>query len=312
VNLRLVLIYFLILSMHFCTPAELNNPNDLTSAARIITFLKLTLPSESETRTVTIQGKISGLIPNSNLELLINGSERIPFTSLANGSFTSQFILSSSIQEYSLQISTQPNQLLCSILLGQNGKILGESISEVEIICPIAVVGGLKWYRCSHGQTWSESGNSGAGECTGSGTRVSFCSMDTNDCNGGSDSGLLTSSTSWTGGAISNAWNVCNNLNTSSVNYGLTSWRMPSKEELKSIRYCNNNPSFTGDSNCPTSPNPIVDPTIDSNLFPNTVSSIYSSGESSTATANKQILFSNGSVPGGSKSGINYIRCMSN
>lgn len=298
--------------MHFCTPAELNNPNDLTSAARIITFLRLTLPSETETRTVTIQGKISGLIPNSNLELLINGSERIPFTNLANGSFTSQFILSSSIQEYSLQISTQPNQLLCSILLGQNGKILGESISDVEIICPLAKIGSLKFNRCVHGQTWDKTGNSGAGSCTGTGITSSYCSLDTDDCNGGSPTGTLVGSSLWTGGAISNAWNICNNLSSSTVNFGITTWRLPNKEELKLTRFCNNNPSYAGDSSCPSTPNTLVVPTIDSNLFPNSYPSVHSSSESSTSVANKQLQFGTGAVPGGSKSGSNYIRCVSN
>ncbi|NCN08919.1 MAG: DUF1566 domain-containing protein [Leptospira sp.] len=303
----------LILSLFFCKPADLNNPADPTSQLYLETLILTSLLQSSlADQDVLFEGTIYGLIPNSNISISVNSNQVISLASLSNGTFSFSARINPNVN-YNLSINSQPSQLECSIRSGESGTILSNKVTGLVITCPIAVVGGLKWYRCSHGQTWDEIANSGAGSCTGTAIQQKYCSVGTNDCNGGSDTGILVSSAGWTGGANSSAWSACNALNTSSQGFGITTWRLPNKAELKSIRICNNDLNFGFDTSCPNTPDPIAAPTLNTQLFPNTISALYSSSESNTTTTYWQLNFNNGSVPsGGSKTGNDYLRCVSN
>lgn len=309
--LRFVKLSILSLFLMFCKPADLNNPSDPNSELYFQTLLlRALLPVNLQ--NVTFEGRISGLIPNSSLTLTLNDSQNFLLSNQSNGNFSFLANLKQD-ESFSITISSQPNQLLCSFQAGSQGIANLNTITGLIITCPIALVAGLKWNRCSHGQTWDESANSGAGQCVGTHLQAQYCSLGTNDCNGGTNTGFLVTSALWTAGATSSAWNACNSLNSSAQNFGITTWRLPSKNELKSLRICNNDLNFSLDSSCPNTPASIISPTINTNLFPNTIAQLYSSSESNSLTSYWQLNFNNGSVPmGGSKTGNDYIRCVSN
>jgi hypothetical protein len=92
------------------------------------------------------------------------------------------------------------------------------------------VTHGLTWKKCSEGQTY----NSSTGRCNGALGNFQYCGTPDNSCNGGTNTGTLTSGP---------AYNACNALNGSGGYAGITTWRVPTKTELKLIVYCSSGPS---------------------------------------------------------------------
>lgn len=131
----------------------------------------------------------------------------------------------------------------------------------------------LLFMKCSQGQVWNEAAN----DCSGTGTSplygagaYQFCSVGsmtpsiagTTDCSGG----VLSNSLGVGGflnGQTSQAWTTCDGLNTSGF-AGKSTWRVPTKAELKTLVECTDKIMPADFSACVGS-----SPSI-SNLFPNT------------------------------------------
>ncbi|MBS0619575.1 MAG: DUF1566 domain-containing protein [Spirochaetes bacterium] len=94
---------------------------------------------------------------------------------------------------------------------------------------------GLTWMKCSQGQTY----NIGPNTCTGTPlTNILYCSANDQSCNN-SSTYLLN------GTGTSAAYTSCNNLNSTPPGgfAGKTTWRVPTKEELRSLVVCSNGPA---------------------------------------------------------------------
>jgi hypothetical protein len=166
---------------------------------------------------------------------------------------------------------------------------------------------GLTWLKCTVGQKW----NSDKNDCTGftfndehGASLLTFCNTGDNSCNGNVDKGILN------GDGFSQIYNAC-----SSIDSGNRSdWRVPTKDELKSIVFCSEGPS-----EFPLFPLPDYNtcvsgsksPAIDETFFPNTVSYLYWTAESDSADDAWAILFDNGFTWTQSKnSSLAYVRCV--
>lgn len=92
--------------------------------------------------------------------------------------------------------------------------------------------GALTWMKCVQGQTYS------APNCTGGVSTFQYCSADDQSCNN-------TSTKLLNGTGTSQAYTTCNNLNSTPPGgfAGKTTWRVPKKEELKSLVVCSNGPT---------------------------------------------------------------------
>lgn len=89
----------------------------------------------------------------------------------------------------------------------------------------------LVWMKCSQGQTYDASSKT----CTGTAGTFQYCLSNTNAC----DNGTILNGT-----GTSAVYNTCNLLNTNPIGgyAGRTAWRVPTKDELKSLIYCSNGP----------------------------------------------------------------------
>ncbi len=163
----------------------------------------------------------------------------------------------------------------------------------------------LAYSACSSGQAFDESTQT----CTGTPVSLQFCDVSTNDCNGGTSSGNLVASGSWTSGASSSAWQACEDMNTASYQ-GITTWRVPTLQELRDIRYCSSNPAYSGPDGCPAGSG---HPTIRLDIFPNTPESQYwsSQGVSGNSFSAWALNLTDGSAQSQDKSGLHRVRCIS-
>lgn len=261
----------------------------------------------------TISGTIYGLLPASSITLLLNGSVTSSITG-TNGifSFSGSYAQGSSL---TFAISSQPSNVECIITNSVPGTMPASNITNLAVTCPIGKVSGIRYNRCSQGQTWDGTGNGGLGNCTGAANQYQYCSSNDNNCNSLNPTAELESFGSFAGGSTSSLWTTCNSLNGGSL-YGIITWRVPTKAELKALRYCDNNPTITSDSNCVTGPPAAPassSPTIDTAMFPATQPNLYWTSTSTALGTAFQVQFGDGSVPnGGSKTGNDYVRCVSN
>lgn len=117
-----------------------------------------------------------------------------------------------------------------------------------------ATTGGLTWMKCSQGQTY----NVGPNTCTGApSTNIKYCNANDQSCNN-SSTYLLN------GTGTSDAYTSCSALNGSSFG-GKTTWRVPTKEELKSLVLCSNGPAtpLSDNTTCNSgSANPAMNTTV--------------------------------------------------
>ncbi|MBK6607748.1 MAG: chitobiase/beta-hexosaminidase C-terminal domain-containing protein [Leptospiraceae bacterium] len=160
----------------------------------------------------------------------------------------------------------------------------------------------LTWMKCSQGQTW----NSGTNICEGTAGIYQFCTTADNNCNGGVTTNELGVG-GFLGGSTSAAYNQCNSIGTYA---GKTGWRVPKKDELKTLIHCT-------DKTMPVVFYPCqignyMAPAIN-NLFPNTIASYYLSSTTYMIgiTYAWYVSFLDGEVSGSSKIGSYNMRCVS-
>jgi len=260
--------------------------------------------------TSFISGSVTGLVTNS---IILQNNTADNLTVSANGSFA--FSTMAAVGDtYNVTILTQPADVFCFV---QNGSgTFSGTAAGIVVTCPLAIVSGLTYMRCTYGQTW----NSATGDCTGTGnsgnsygaTLVQFCSVTGDQCNSGFDGGPLTDGSAF--GQTSTLYLACNSFNASST-YGINSWRVAAKNEFENIESCSTGqtaPDVNGDYLC----NPgSAAPTVIANYFTNTVSSTYSSGTADGCCFNAYwaIRYSDGTVTRsqGSKTVPSYTRCVS-
>jgi hypothetical protein len=207
----------------------------------------------------TIGGTVTGLTANG-LVLQNNGGDNI---SISNGSisfvFTTHVIIGST---YSITVSTQPTGLGCTVTNGSG--IANSNITNVSIICWTSIpvtydwgtftdnfngtvrfdgvagtFGGnaypaqtLTFMKCSQGQTW----NSLTNNCGGTVGTWQFCTTPDDNCNGGVTTNELGVG-GFLSGSSSGAYDQCNGIG---IYAGKTEWRVPTKNELKTLIHCTN------------------------------------------------------------------------
>lgn len=236
------------------------------------------------TSALCLNGNVSGLISGASL-VIANGAKT--YTLPENGSFG---LNAQTGDNYTITVQTQPTTLRCIVTNG-TGTVGAVSVNNVVVTCPMAYKNNLVWNRCSHGQQW----NAEAGDCTGTGNsgngygilKVQYCSTNDNACNDADAAGEIGVNGHLNGNGSSSLYNACNSLNLNGGLYGRTTWRVPWKDELKSIVKC---------SNAKSTPLPdgefcnlqYLVPQIDAALFPNTAHTApnsygYWSASSSTA-----------------------------
>ena len=89
---------------------------------------------------------------------------------------------------------------------------------------------------------------------------------------------------------------------------GANSWRVPTKNELKTLIHCTNKTMPNDSSTCGDGNS--TSPTVN-NLFPNTVALNYWSSSVSNSSYAWYVLFNYGNVSDGySKSNSLYVRCV--
>lgn len=281
----------------------------------------LALAAGNTNTTYTVGGNVSGLV--GTLVLQNNLGDDLTIT--ADGSFTFSTAIANGTT-YDVTVKNQPSGMTCSVSNGSGtatANITNVSVSctcngdicrewgtftdmlngTIKLEVNTGTYGGntytsktLYFAKCTHGQTYDSTGNT----CTGTGTAVNYCSSNTNDCNGGTNSGTLN------GNGTSGAYSACNGLILANK-----TWRVPTKDELKLLIECTNNTMPNDNSNCGS--NNYSSPAIN-NLFPNTVSSDNywsSSGLSAHSSGAWFVGFASGSASSYSKAYYNYVRCAS-
>lgn len=157
---------------------------------------------------------------------------------------------------------------------------------------------GLLWKKCTEGQQNDAS-------CSGSVSAYLYCNTASNACD---DTVTLTT------GLSGSIYATCNSLN--SIPSGgfakKTTWRVPTKDELKSLVYCSNGPTIppvlAQGSGCNSgSRTPVVDP----DMFPNTASNAYWSASSYASAYAWAVNFSNTMETAYTKTAIFPLRCVS-
>jgi len=190
--------------------------------------------------------QISNGLPLSILEVAILDSRTVQLTT--------EFQTSSAT--YLLTVTGVQNKIKANLAYPLNQKqFFGFNSSGgiyVDNRDGIIYYSGLNIYysKCVAGQTYNPTTN----DCTGAGnagnsylaTTHNFCSTGNNNCNGGIDTGTIT--TPFIGGSTSGAYTVCNNLNStpSSGFGGRQKWRVPKFEELSTLIQINSTPSING------------------------------------------------------------------
>ncbi len=270
-----------------------------------------------------ISGLVSGLVASP---ITLQNTDGAELTLSANGAFVFPEIPEAG-SAYNVSIRTQPADLQCFV---ENGAgVYAGAATNIIVTCPLAVVAGLVWMRCTHGQTW----NSLTGDCTGAGSAANsygaigdlvFCRRvdglpdggqpdggHTDDCNSGFSGGALTAGIN---AHISTLFLACDSLNASAT-YGFNTWRPASKSELATIEFCSAGTTAL-DVNGGYACNPgFVAPTVLGGYFPNTVPGIYSSSTSDPCCSNAYWVnyYTDGGVTrsSGTKQLPSYTRCVS-
>lgn len=261
-----------------------------------------------------IGGTASGLTAGSSITLSNNGGD--PLTVSSNG----RFLFPSPIPKgatYNVTIASQPENLRCIVQNG-TGTVSGRAPANIIVTCPMAYQDSLVWMRCTHGQKW----NVAKGDCTGNGKADSFgalqlryCSTNNTACNGGSNTGTLDSG---------EVFQACNDLNAGEGTYGITGWRVPTKEESAGLVVCsdgtrtplrdyNADPYKCGYNGKSYTTKGWIVPALNTALFPNSRPFEYwtATPSSNQASSAWYTAFQNGWTQTASKSGRSFVRCVS-
>jgi hypothetical protein len=150
----------------------------------------------------------------------------------------------------------------------------------------------LYYAKCSHGMTYNLASNT----CSGTAVTVQFCSTNDNSCNGGVSTNPVSN------GPL---FNACNGVSLG----GRTSWRVPTKDELRLIINCNTITELPSDQSFCLSGS--SSSSINS-LFPNTQPGLYWSLSTVTQRTDNAwfVAFGNGRVHYGDKTSDLYVRCV--
>ena len=202
-----------------------------------------------------------------------------------------------------------------NVLVKDGEEVESYSAIDFQTANPYSVGNGIVLYNdsgtltaysvCSEGQTFDPN----TVDCTGTANSYQYCDISSNDCNGGTSSGTLVDSGAWTSGATSPAWTACDALNTSNF-ANINTWRLPTLAELRNIRYCSANPSYTGPAACPAGSG---HPTIQLPVFPATPESQYwtAEGVSGNSFSAWTLDLTDGSAQAQDKTAVHRVRCVS-
>lgn len=259
-----------------------------------------------------IGGSVSGLVAGNSITLSNNDGDSLTVTS--NG----RFVFPTPVPKgstYRVTIANQPANLRCIVQNG-TGTVAGKAPANIVVTCPMAYQDSLVWMRCTHGQKW----NAVKGDCTGNGktdgaVQLRYCATNTNTCNGGSNTGALDSG---------EVFQACNSLNAGEGTYGITGWRVPTKEESASLVVCtdgtqtplkdyNADPYKCGYNGKSYTTKGWIAPALNAALFPNSRSFEYWTATPSSTQASSAwyTAFQNGWTHTASKSGRSFVRCVS-
>lgn len=277
----------------------------------VVTFFSSFCMAANNAGPGNIGGTASGLISGSSITLSNNGE---PLTVSSNG----RFLFRSPVPKgatYKVTIENQPENLRCIIQNG-TGTVSGKAPAKITVTCPMAYQDSLVWMRCTHGQKW----NAAKGDCSGNGkadgaVQLRYCSTNNNNCNGGSNTGTLDSG---------EVFEACNALNAGEGTFGITAWRVPTKEESASLVVCsdgtqtplrdyNADPYKCGYNGKSYTTKGWVVPALNTALFPNSRSFEYwtATPSSNQASSAWYTAFQNGWTQTASKSGRSFVRCVS-
>jgi hypothetical protein len=213
---------------HFCT---------VTNGAGTIAGKNISNIIVSCISYYTVGGAVTGLT-GSGLILQNNDGDDLNIT--ADGTFVFTIELSSG-DTYNVTVfqnPSNPNQI-CEPS-NSTGQISGNNISNVLITCTDVyqdnldgtisdLANNLIWKKCSQGQNNDT-------DCTGTAGTYYYCNVNDDSCNGGLVTGVLD------GNGDSQVWTTCNDLNSNPAGgfASITNWRVPTKDELKSLIFCSN------------------------------------------------------------------------
>lgn len=153
----------------------------------------------------------------------------------------------------------------------------------------------LVWLKCSVGQKNNAT-------CSGTALKFQYCPTYDSSCDNGN---ILISGP---------AFDVCNslNINSSGEIASITTWRNPTLDELKSLVYCSNGtPTPLAGLNWCGQLETFSEPTIDKEMFPNTLTSPYWTSSVANNDHAWGVSFKGGNTIGGYKSSNLYVRCVS-
>lgn len=314
------------------SPLDTSQPGPAGIIALVAPVLvELEENSSTDIPSFTLGGTVTGLI---GTVILTNDGVDLSITANGGYSFDSAIISGSS---YNVTVKTQPANRTCTISNG-TGIIIG-NVTNINVTCncgnitrnwgtfmdqcngtvSLSITAGtfggqaytsqtLTWMKCSHGQAW----NSGANDCTGTGTAPQFGATQVQYCNANDESCNDATTKILNGTGTSGVYSACNDLNTANAGagtFGIMNWRVPVKNELKLLVECTNTAILPNDgSNCGGSPSPSIN-----NLFPNTINNRYRSSTTYTSdTANAWFVnFALGGISFNPKVFNSYVRCVS-
>jgi hypothetical protein len=155
---------------------------------------------------------------------------------------------------------------------------------------------GITWMKCAQGMTY----DSGTDSCTGTAGMFQYCDADDDSCNGGVSGNALD------GSGNSQAWDTCNDL----VYAGSSDWRVPNKDELKSLIKCTDGTTPGDGGNCGAGN--YTSPTIDTSLFPDFPSNWFWTSASYAGLSDDAwyVSFDFGDVGGYFKAGTGSVLCI--
>ncbi|MEM7183011.1 MAG: Ig-like domain-containing protein [Spirochaetota bacterium] len=265
---------------------------------------------------------IGGIVTGLDGTLVLQNNLNDDLTLTTTGEFQFSYELSYN-SSYSVTIKSSPSSQICSITK-ESGSATAD-VSDISIDCSYRPGQDVRsftdngdntitdnntdlvWMKCSISGV---SGTPLTGDCSytnAPGTTVNdlgsflFCNEIDNDCNGGVNGGTYGEFTGNANASTATAWKACNDAN--SIPFaGRTNWRVPTRDELRSIIDYSQS-----------------EPAIDQTYFPNTISahggwdgeSTYWSSTSSSSTAAWYQGLKVGSVGVASKLRDYYVRCVS-
>ncbi len=164
----------------------------------------------------------------------------------------------------------------------------------------------LTWMKCDQG--WSWDGEKGCIDTPGVGNLFQYCSTASHACD---------DETTLDGGGQSSAYDSCQALNTEPPGgyAGYTDWRVPTKDEFKSLVYCSNGAPLPlmDFSSCEEAfPGKADAPTIDTAFFPSTALGYYwtASAFSDNDWEAWYLHFGNGRAHLANKESQMHLRCV--